>query len=603
MEDGSQPEGYPIKGNTDSMIYHKLDSRSYGRTTPGVWFATPAAAEAAGFTEAADEDNEPYGPGSYIPLADGSQPEGYPIKGNTNSMVYHHPDSRTYGNFTAEVWFASAAAAEVAGFREAQDESEAAGAAMAGAAVGAGAAAAAAGGGGGAPPGGDPTDTSGGFMRFLPWILLAILGVVIIGALIYNQDDDEGDATAATTTTVAATTTTAAPATTTTVAETTTTEEMVALDPIALKLGSILPQTGALASIIEALEQPIRMGVEEINAVSAGLVEVAYRDTGTDAAIASTNVDEFLTGEFNGIIGPAATSVTLGIFDKVNESQITMCSGSNTGAALSASVYDPYYNRTAPSDNIQAPTLGDLVLGDGHGSVAVVWRADEYGQGFGETLAAYLSDSGADVPLQEGYDFNATSFTDVAAAIVASGGEAVVMITFDEGAQLLTDLKGAGYEGQIYVADGFKDNVTADTLGGPELLVGIRGTAPSSSPANGEPTFPDRLEAFAPGTPTIFSSHFYDCLIVTVLAAQEAQSSDPTVFVDHMISVTKDGTKCTSFADCFALVLAGEDIDYDGASGPLDFGDNGEPTIGTYDLYEYDADGAAVSFDQKVGEV
>jgi branched-chain amino acid transport system substrate-binding protein len=100
------------------------------------------------------------------------------------------------------------------------------------------------------------------------------------------------------------TTTTAAPETTT---------EAVALDPIALNLGSILPQTGALASIIEALEQPIRMGVDEINAVSAGLVEVAYRDTGTDPAIASTNVDEFLTGEFNGVIGPAATTVTLGI--------------------------------------------------------------------------------------------------------------------------------------------------------------------------------------------------------------------------------------------------------------------------------------------------
>jgi branched-chain amino acid transport system substrate-binding protein len=130
-----------------------------------------------------------------------------------------------------------------------------------------------------------------------------------------------------------------------------------------------------------------------------------------------------------------------------------MCSGSNTGAALSAATYDPCHNRTAPSDNIQAPTLGDLVLEDGHGSVAVVWRADEYGQGLGETLATYLSDSGAEVPLQEGYDFNATSFTDVAASIVASGAEAVVMITFDEGAQLLTDLKGAGYEGQIYVAE------------------------------------------------------------------------------------------------------------------------------------------------------
>ena len=64
-----------------------------------------------------------------------------------------------------------------------------------------------------------------------------------------------------TTTTTAAPTTTEAQATTTTTeaVEETTTTEAVALDPIALNIGSILPQTGALSSIIEALEEPLRI--------------------------------------------------------------------------------------------------------------------------------------------------------------------------------------------------------------------------------------------------------------------------------------------------------------------------------------------------------
>jgi branched-chain amino acid transport system substrate-binding protein len=400
------------------------------------------------------------------------------------------------------------------------------------------------------------------------------------------------------------TTTTVAEETTTSAAEeTTTTEAPPAFNAIPVKLGSILPQTGGLSSIISALEEPIRMGVDEINAVSPGLVEVTYADSGTDAAIASTNIDEFLTGGFNGILGPAATGVTLGVFDKVNESAMGMCSGSNTGAALSAGTYDPFYNRTAPSDEIQAPALGDLILEDGQASVAVVWRADEYGRGFGVTLGDYLEASGATVPLSEEYDFNAASFADLAAKVVASGADALAMITFDEGASILEALEGAGFAGQIYVADGFKDNVTIDSVGGnAALLEGLRGTAPSSSPANGEQTFSDRLEAFAPGTPTIFSSHFYDCLVVTVLAAQEAQSGEPTAIVEHMITVTRDGEKCNLFSECFALLEGGADIDYDGASGPLDFGPNGEPTIGTYDLFEYDAEGVPVSFDQIVGQ-
>jgi branched-chain amino acid transport system substrate-binding protein len=441
--------------------------------------------------------------------------------------------------------------------------------------------------------------------KWLPWIAVAAVAlIVIIVIAVNNSGDDE-----ATSTTVApvagdTTTTTVAEETTTSAAEeTTTTEAPPAFNAIPVKLGSILPQTGGLSSIISALEEPIRMGVDEINAVSPGLVEVTYADSGTDAAIASTNIDEFLTGGFNGILGPASTGVTLGVFDKVNESAMGMCSGSNTGAALSAGTYDPFYNRTAPSDEIQAPALGDLILEDGQASVAVVWRADEYGRGFGVTLGDYLEASGATVPLSEEYDFNAASFADLAAKVVASGADALAMITFDEGASILEALEGAGFAGQIYVADGFKDNVTIDSVGGnAALLEGLRGTAPSSSPANGEQTFSDRLEAFAPGTPTIFSSHFYDCLVVTVLAAQEAQSGEPTAIVEHMITVTRDGEKCNLFSECFALLEGGADIDYDGASGPLDFGPNGEPTIGTYDLFEYDAEGVPVSFDQIVGQ-
>ena len=61
----------------------------------------------------------PYGPGSHAPLADGGQPEGYPIKGNADSKLYHGPDSRYYDATVAEVWFATAEDAERAGFTKA----------------------------------------------------------------------------------------------------------------------------------------------------------------------------------------------------------------------------------------------------------------------------------------------------------------------------------------------------------------------------------------------------------------------------------------------------------------------------------------------------
>jgi len=436
--------------------------------------------------------------------------------------------------------------------------------------------------------------------RLRLWQIAAmVLAIALVAAACSSDDADDTTTTAAaaeTTTTAAETTTTAAETTTTAAADTT--EAPMAYEPIPLKIGTVLPQTGQLAPIIDALENPIKMGADEINAVSPGLVTVEYGDSGTDPNVASTTVDKYLTGEHAGIIGAAASGVSLSIVDKVQGSEVAMCSGSNTAAALSASDYDPFYSRTAPSDNLQGPTLADVVAADAPASVAILWRADEYGKGFGELVAEELGDV---VVLAEGYDFAAGSFATEAQAVVASGAEALVMITFDEGGQLLLDLESSGFDGQIYVADGFKDTVGSDQVGGNVgLLDGIKGTAPSASPANGESTFPVRFDAAFPGTPTIFSAQDYDCLMVTVLAAQVAQSADPSVFVNEIQGVTEGGEKCSLFEDCFNLVMAGTDIDYDGASGPLDFGASNEPGIGTYDVFLYDAEGNTTTLEQIV---
>ena len=48
-EDGSAPEGYDIKGNADSGLYHVPGSSFYNRTVAEFWFAAAEDAEAAGF--------------------------------------------------------------------------------------------------------------------------------------------------------------------------------------------------------------------------------------------------------------------------------------------------------------------------------------------------------------------------------------------------------------------------------------------------------------------------------------------------------------------------------------------------------------------------
>jgi large subunit ribosomal protein L4 len=57
------PAGFEIKGNEDSMLYHRPDSTMYDRTIAEVWFDSEEAARAAGFAmagthpKAAEEDS------------------------------------------------------------------------------------------------------------------------------------------------------------------------------------------------------------------------------------------------------------------------------------------------------------------------------------------------------------------------------------------------------------------------------------------------------------------------------------------------------------------------------------------------------------------
>ena len=77
----------------------------------------PGRRHGAPVEESASTADAPYGEGSHAPLADPDEaPEGFPIKGNEDSKIYHVPESPHYGRTVAEVWFATTEAAEAAGF-------------------------------------------------------------------------------------------------------------------------------------------------------------------------------------------------------------------------------------------------------------------------------------------------------------------------------------------------------------------------------------------------------------------------------------------------------------------------------------------------------
>jgi hypothetical protein len=65
-----------------------------------------------------------FGEGSARPGPRGQGPEGWTVKGNSSSMLFHTPDSPWYRRTKAEVWFRDEESAAAAGFRNALDDDE-----------------------------------------------------------------------------------------------------------------------------------------------------------------------------------------------------------------------------------------------------------------------------------------------------------------------------------------------------------------------------------------------------------------------------------------------------------------------------------------------
>ena len=131
----------------------------------------------------------------------------------------------------------------------------------------------------------------------------------------------------------------------------------------------------------------------------------------------------------------------------------------------------------------------------------------------------------------------------------------------------------------------------------PTILNGFRQTAPSVD--TGEiPAFIDRLQAeIGEDEAIIFGAETYDAVIITALAAAVAGSDVGGDIAAQVNGVTRDGTKCTSFAECIELVDAGEDIDYDGLGGPYEFVEAGEPAAASFQISTYGDDGADPELD------
>ncbi|MDE0235928.1 MAG: ABC transporter substrate-binding protein [bacterium] len=349
-----------------------------------------------------------------------------------------------------------------------------------------------------------------------------------------------------------------------------------------LVVGRILPETGLLSTLSPAMVVAVDLAVEDIKA-AGGNIRLLRADSQTDPDVAPEAVNRLLGEGAQVIVGASASGVSQSFIQTLYDAQIPQCSPSNTSPSFSTQENAAFYFRTVPPDQAVSLILAQIVAADGATNVAIPARADDWGNNLSRLMADRLADLGVNAEVFA-YDDDATSFDPTVAAIEAMGPDAVVLVTFAEGAQIIRSLLEAGVPPTaMYATDGTYDLNLPEMVdpNNPNVLDGMVMTA-----AGGSSEFSERLVDLTDGN-VLYGGQAYDCVMILALAARAAGSNDGPAIIEQVGKVTSVGQQCREYGECAALIDAGVDIDYEGVSGPLALDEVGDPTFGRYVVAQF----------------
>ncbi|GAA4377389.1 ABC transporter substrate-binding protein [Agromyces bauzanensis] len=361
---------------------------------------------------------------------------------------------------------------------------------------------------------------------------------------------------------------------------------------LTLKIGTILPQSGTLAFLGPPEEAGVALAAQEINEADLGInLEVVYRDSGdTTTDIATVSVTDLLSQDVSAVVGAASSGVSFTVIDQITAAGVVHFSPANTSPDFTDYDDNGLYFRTAPSDLLQGEVLGNLIAEDGASTLGMLVLNDPYGTGLAGALKETFESAGGEIVAEELFNTGDSNFDAQLSAINAANPDAVAIITFDEAKVVVPALVGSGYPGdQLYFVDGNLSDYSADFA--PGLIAGAKGTLPGPKL---EDDFRERMLAVDPNLADFsYGPESYDATVLIALAAYAANSTDGADIAEYLRQVSGgsgDGETVTDLAAAFEALAAGEQIDWDGPSGPITLDENGDPTEATIGIYEYGDD-------------
>ncbi|HET7056037.1 MAG TPA: ABC transporter substrate-binding protein [Thermomicrobiales bacterium] len=372
----------------------------------------------------------------------------------------------------------------------------------------------------------------------------------------------------------------------------------VAQDDVApLRIGTLFPFTGDLSDFGPAFWNAAELAANQINAgggVNGKPIELVRADTATSPQQAVEEARRLVDVEgVPAMIGPAGSGEALPVAESIaGPSHVLVISPSATSPALSIANDDDFFFRTTISDAAQGVVMADLAHEQGYTTACVFYLNNAYGQGLSDAFAKQFTSDGGTVTAQVPHEGEQASYASELATCTADNPDVMIAISYPESGRIfLRELVESGNVPALIFSDGLKSSDLFQELGW-EQFEGDYGTAPGSAETEIGKAFDQAWQEAYGALPSYpYLRETYDAVYVIALAAQQAHSVDATGIRDALRGVANaPGTVVTpgteGWKKAVAALDAGEDIDYEGAVGPLNFDQNGDVDKGTIVIWQ-----------------
>ena len=370
-------------------------------------------------------------------------------------------------------------------------------------------------------------------------------------------------------------------------------------------------------------ERIARLAVEEINrrgGINGHPLELRMKDDEADPEVARQRMQEFIDEGAVGMIGPAYSSYVELAYPLARDNEFPMISPSSTAPSLSTVDDGGYMFRAVANDSVQSLAIAyymTSVATPAITQVTVVHEDSSYGAGLADAFQDAFANVGGTVDGRVSYGEGEPASSAEAAAKVMDDLEQlphrpalIVLIGIDaDGSAIMKAWSERASWSDVpwFFTDGmYEPGFLADLPAGCAGMLGTAPTVPTLGDAYGvlrddyAAKYPDReLDQESSFGPNIWDSVF---LFASALVAQDA-AHEPfggAGLRDRMTQVSREPgliLHAGQWRDMIGTLERGNDIDYDGASGPFDFDSAGEP-IGPYQVWTIVPSADALVFDQ-----